>query len=221
MLNSQSVMIKWSGELLLLNSIVLSWTCSVPLLTISIICNDFLSFSGPATHHRPVRGSQRWTQPHLAAGGAVWRDTGKLMLMWDQISLPQPYSKPNSSNHQSKNSAFARLTLTTWICSLNISPSSICVLLLYRPYSLCLSEVTLEVCIWLDSPIFLTPSKSCSSNLFCMHQWLTCDIQICMSGGRNHAYRNVSVGMNVSSHLPILISTFTVTLSLLHCVSLL
>lgn len=88
-----------------------------------------------------------------------------------------------------------------------MSPSTTCVLLLYRPYSLCLSEVTLEVCFWLDSPTVSTPSKSCSSNLFCMHQWLICGIQICMTGGRNHAYRNVSVGMNVSSHLPILIST--------------
>lgn len=33
---------------------------------------------GPETHHRPLRGPQRWTQPHLPAGGALWRDTGEL-----------------------------------------------------------------------------------------------------------------------------------------------
>ncbi len=66
-----------------LSSIILSWTCSLPLSTVFMICNDdFLFYSGPATHHRSVRGSQRWTQPHLAAGGALWRDTGKVMLMW-------------------------------------------------------------------------------------------------------------------------------------------
>jgi len=54
-----------------------------------------------------------------------------------------------------------------------------------------------------------------------MHQCLTSGIQICMTSGRNHAYRNVLVGMNASSHLPFLMSTSTVTVSFLHCVSLL
>ncbi len=104
-----------------LSSIILSWTCSLPLSTVFMICNDdFLFYSGPATHHRSVRGSQRWTQPHLAAGGALWRDTGKVMLMWDQIFHPQLYSKP-TSKHQFE-ILLKRLSLITWICSLTISP---------------------------------------------------------------------------------------------------
>ncbi len=134
-----------------LSSIILSWTCSLPLSTVFMICNDdFLFYSGPATHHRSVRGSQRWTQPHLTAGGALWRDTGKVMLMWDQIFHPQLYSKP-TSKHQFE-ILLKRLSLITWICSLNISPPPfLCLLLLYRPCRLCLIKVPLAVCIWLDS----------------------------------------------------------------------
>src|SRR4029434_4934178 len=32
---------------------------------------------GSEAHHRPVRGSERWTQPHLPTGGAVRSHTGK------------------------------------------------------------------------------------------------------------------------------------------------
>lgn len=50
--------------------------------------------AGPATHHRPVRGPPRWTQPHLPAGGPLWRDSGEfgiiLVLVW--LSLLSCYS---------------------------------------------------------------------------------------------------------------------------------
>ncbi len=125
-----------------LSSIILSWTCSLPLSTVFMICNDdFLFYSGPATHHRSVRGSQRWTQPHLAAGGALWRDTGKVMLMWDQIFHPQPYSKP-TSKHQ-----FEILLKR----KKEFPPPFLCLLLLYSPCRLRLIKVPLAVCIWLDS----------------------------------------------------------------------
>lgn len=70
-------------------------------------CETFLKiplllFSGPETHHWPVWGPQRWTQPHLPAGGALWRDTGELQLSLtfryqDICFCCNPLSCPNHS----------------------------------------------------------------------------------------------------------------------------
>lgn len=45
--------------------------------------------SGAETRHRPVRGPQRWTQPHLPAGGALWRDAGE---RWCFLNVPYLFS---------------------------------------------------------------------------------------------------------------------------------
>lgn len=46
---------------------------NLPETTCVLLCPP-----GPETRHRPVRGPERWTQPHLSAGGSLWRDAGEL-----------------------------------------------------------------------------------------------------------------------------------------------
>lgn len=42
----------------------------------------FVLCAGSATHHWLVRGPQRWTQPHLPAGGPLWRDSGEFAVIF-------------------------------------------------------------------------------------------------------------------------------------------
>lgn len=55
--------------------------------------------AGPETRHRPVRGPERWTQPHLPAGGSLRRDTGERRRPSDTETTQCPSSSVFIRSH--------------------------------------------------------------------------------------------------------------------------
>lgn len=66
------------------------------------LCLYCVSLSpGSEAHHRPVRGSARWPQPHFPAGGALWRNTGE-SFSTEMEEFPMGKKKKNQLNLKKK-----------------------------------------------------------------------------------------------------------------------